>query len=161
MHWTEFIIAIGVTLGVRELAGRLISAYFDRRRLALEQDALDLSVEENRLLVEENRIDFLDKLTDQVERLMAESTAHMRTIEDLKASKIEDDRKIARRDGVIEEQRLELQALHNDVAELRIRLKEMERRIDACEAENKELVKENAQLKGMIQEHAGKSDDSG
>jgi hypothetical protein len=142
----DMIVAVLVTLGARELLGVGFSHLLGRRKRDAETESIHLSNTGLGLADLREAMSLVANLRSQME-------ADKDTIAALKDSKIDDDRKIARRDGIIDEQRKELREVHEEVAELRIKLKECEIRIDSLERESRELMKENLQLKGMREQH--------
>lgn len=152
MTTPEIILAIFATLGLREVIGIGWRHYLGKRRSDAETDGIHLS---NTGL----QLADLREAMALVGRMRREMEQDKQVIAELKDSKIEDDRRLERRAGVIEEQRAELRSLHEEVAELRVRHGDLEKRVETLERENKELMKENLQLKGMA-ENASQLDDS-
>lgn len=129
-------------LGGREIVAIGWRHYLGRHKSAAEVEGMHLS-NAGALLS-----DFREAMT-QIGQMRREMDRDKNIIAAFKDGKIEDDRKITRRDGIIEEQRKELRALHDEIGEMRARLKDHEARIRDLEVQNSELLKENLQLKGM------------
>ena len=131
-------------LGVGGAIGILLKHFLGKKKTVAETDAIHSSIASQQLKDLKDAIALVGEMRKQME-------SDRDVIAALKDEKIEDDRKIARRDGVIEEQRREIKELHDEVGQLRARCSELERRIEAMESvdlENKELLKQLYQLKG-------------
>jgi NAD dependent epimerase/dehydratase family enzyme len=156
MPENSLIVAVISSLGVGGVIGVLVKHYLGKAKHDAEIQAIHSSTTSQQLQDLKDAIALVTELRKQME-------ADRDVIAALKGEKIEDDRKIARRDGVIEEQRREIKELHDEVGQLRAKCSELEIRVSAMESlerENKELLKENYQLKGG-QENAASEDTSG
>jgi chromosome segregation ATPase len=155
----QVLITALVALGMREVVVAGWKHVLSKKKTDAETDGIHLSNAKHDLEIrKQERIDFREQM-DLVKQLREEMESDKKIIAALKDDKIEDDRKIARRDGIIDEQRKELRGLHDEMAVLRMKQNELERRVEHLERENKELLKENLQLKGMEQ-NASQNPDS-
>jgi predicted RNase H-like nuclease (RuvC/YqgF family) len=144
--WLSWMGSVALAVVALILGSKLLSTIteqlFGKKKSDAETEGLRLA----NLNAAIKTVESVQRKSDDQQKKINEQMA---VISELKEAKIEDDRKIARRDGVIEEQRLELRSLHTEVAEMRVEIRDLKDRMAAVELENKELVKENAQLKGM------------
>jgi predicted RNase H-like nuclease (RuvC/YqgF family) len=155
-QWIQIAVLIAGILGVKKLLEMAYQAYLGKDHSAATIAGIHLS----------NSASALSDVRDAMELMKAmriEMESDKAVISALKDDKIEDDRKLARRDGVIEEQRRELKELHEQINKMHEQIGEMQAqdklkdkeiaelkdRVSAIEAHNEGLLKENLQMKGI------------
>lgn len=147
----QIILLIITALGLRELIAAIGGHFLAKKKTDAEVAAIKLA-NSGKYLVE------LQEGVLLMESLAKKYDSQLEIISALKEEKLDDNRKIYRRDGVIEEQRLEIKQLHIEVAALQVKekeaqrqIQELEKRMANIELQNSEILKENLQLKAMQQ----------
>ena len=139
----ELLPTLGI-LGVGSIIGILLRHVLGKPKTTAETHAIHSSIASQQLK------DLKDAI-ELVGHMRVEMDADKNVISSLKQDKIDDDRKIQRRDGIIEEQRREIRELHDEVGQLRAKCVDLERRLtelEGLDTENIELTKQIFQLKG-------------
>jgi chromosome segregation ATPase len=141
----ETALIIVATLGLRELIALLVN-YF------LTKSKTDAEIEGIQLTNAGKKITDIDAAVNSVENLRKKIDGYLEVISALKESKIDDDRKIASRDGIIKYQREDLDRLHRESGQAALRIDNLEKRVTELERHNKELVDQELQLRALLED---------
>jgi chromosome segregation ATPase len=145
----QIILVVAGAVGIRELMAIGYRHFLGKPRSAAEIEGIHVSNTAAAL-------DEIREMMDLVRKLREEADADKAVIRALKDDRIADRDKLNRAGGVIEEQRQEMRALHQELAEIRVREKDkddritvLEKKVKDIERQNEEILRENYQLKGM------------
>jgi chromosome segregation ATPase len=117
--WVQVAVALAAVFGVKEFGLAVFNWATGRQKAVPEVRKLQGEVDAMHLTNEQARLDHIDRMTDRVKELLAQSETQAEVNAQLKSDLGAERLRVARREGVIEYQKEEIRELHESIAQIR------------------------------------------